>query len=140
MLTVVIITIGLDRIKKIERKIQKCLCIFIQFFLCLIILLTMIYQLEFTSNNIFITNCTFAQNITDTIDPMLIEPNDNLNYIGFKKTTDIGYSLSVSCFILFYACKNFKTRRLFIDLHNHLIDLDISKNCQLEIRLLLQCV
>ncbi len=122
MFTALVCSCGLDRIRKIEKKIQKLFCLFIQIFLCIVILLTMIYQLEFTSNNIFMTNCTFSPNESANVDPLLLKPNDNLAHIGFFKTKDIGYALSVSVdFFLFLWWIWKYTSCLFIEISKNYI-------------------
>lgn len=95
--SILIVSLLIDRIPSIEGRIQKAFKVIIQLIVCILILLSMIYQLSFIDNEYFITNCTRFINTTNHTDPYLLQSHDNFVYIGLEKSNYIAYYLRVCC-------------------------------------------
>lgn len=97
--SLLIFSLLLDRIHTIENRIQTLFSAIIQLLVCLLTILSMIYQLSFINNSFFYTICNSTDNQTN-IDPYLTKPRNNLEYIGLKKDNNIGLYLQDYVIIL----------------------------------------
>ncbi len=93
---VLIIALLLDRIRSIEFRIQTLFSVIIQLLVCILTIISMVYQLTFVKNTFFITTCNGTTSNETIIDPYLQKPRDNLVYIGLEKDEKIGLYLKVN--------------------------------------------
>jgi hypothetical protein len=87
---------SMDRIHSIEFRIQTLFSVIIQLLVCILTIISMVYQLTFVKNTFFITTSNGTTSNETIIDPYLQKPRDNLVYIGLVKDEKIGLYLKVN--------------------------------------------
>lgn len=87
----------------LENKSNSVFCGFVQIWVSLFTIVSMLFQLKFVQSPL-VFNCTFVN--TTNVDPYLLEPQDNLKYIGIIKSQDIQENLKY--YILIFLLLTFQ--------------------------------
>ncbi len=90
----VLLSLMLDKTGNNEKRIKTLFSGFVQIWIIICVIATMIFQLKFIESP-FIFNCNGTFYNQSTVDPFLLENHDSFEYIGIEKTPLILENLKV---------------------------------------------